>query len=305
MRFFVLGDVSVDLIYFLERIPEPGEELPARSALMKPGGAGGTLAAQLASLGNKAFLASRVGVDPLRDLALSQVQKAGVDLSYVQQDPEHTTASILILLTPASERAMVSAGGATRYLDAAEFKPKMLESIDAVVISAYAFVGGMQRQYAINVLSTARKLGLPVFIDLGSGAVRAAGKELLELSRGVAYLLMNQLELQAITGANSISQGVSRLREWELETVVIKVGAQGSMVITPQRQELIEPYPLDEVADTTGAGDAFTAAFAHAVMEGKDPIAAARIANLAGSLASTAIGAQGRLVTLADLAKVV
>ncbi|RTH19388.1 sugar kinase, partial [Thermus scotoductus] len=39
MRFFVLGDVSVDLLFFVERIPEPGEELPARRALMKPGGA--------------------------------------------------------------------------------------------------------------------------------------------------------------------------------------------------------------------------------------------------------------------------
>ncbi len=32
MRFFVVGDVSVDLLFFVERIPEPGEELPARSA---------------------------------------------------------------------------------------------------------------------------------------------------------------------------------------------------------------------------------------------------------------------------------
>jgi len=268
---------------------------------MKPGGAGGTLAAHLASLGNKVYLASRVGDDPFRSVALSQLEKVKVDLKYLQTDPEQTTSSILILLIPGGERSMVSAGGASRYLDAAEFKPRMLDSIDAVVFSAYAFVGGPQRQYAINVLDAARKREIPIFADLGTGAVRAAGKELLDILRGVPYLLMNQVELLALTGATSISYGVNVLKTWGLETVVVKVGAMGSIVITPTRQELIEPYPLEEVVDTTGSGDAFTATFAHAIMQGKDPFTAARLGNLAGSLAATAIGGQGRLITEEDL----
>lgn len=301
MRFFVVGDVSVDLIFFLERIPEPGEEIPARRALMKPGGAGGTLAAHLASLGNKVYLASRVGDDPFRSVALSQLEKVKVDLKYLQTDPEQTTSSILILLIPGGERSMISAGGASRYLDAAEFKPRMLDQVDAVVFSAYAFVGGPQRQYAINALDAARKRELPIFVDLGTGAVRAAGKELLDILRGLPYLLMNQVELQALTGTSSISGGVSALKNWGLEAVVVKVGAMGSIVVTPSRQELIEPYPLEEVVDTTGSGDAFTATFAHAILQGKDPFTAARLGNLAGSLAATAIGGQGRLITQEDL----
>lgn len=301
MRFFVVGDVSVDLIYFLERIPEPGEEVPAQRALMKPGGAGGTLAAHLASLGHKAFLASRVGDDPFRSVALSQLEKAGVDLKYLQVDPEQTTSSILILLVPGGERSMISAGGASRFLDVAEFKARMFDQIDGVVFSAYAFVGGPQRQYAINALDAARKRELPIFADLGTGAVRAAGKELLDILRGVPYLLMNQVELLALTGTSSISEGVNELKGWGLETVIVKVGAQGSIVITPTRQELVEPYPLEEVVDTTGSGDAFTATFAHAILQGKDPFVAARLGNLAGSLAATAIGGQGRLITEKDL----
>jgi ribokinase len=196
---------------------------------------------------------------------------------------------------------MISAGGASRYLDAAEFKPKMLDQVDAVVFSAYGFVGGPQRQYAINALDAARKRELPIFVDLGTGAVRAAGKELLGILRGVPYLLMNQVELLALTDTSSISDGVAALKDWGLETVVVKVGAMGSIVITPTRQELIEPYPLEEVVDTTGSGDAFTATFAHAILQGKDPFVAARLGNLAGSLAATAIGGQGRLITEEDL----
>jgi ribokinase len=268
---------------------------------MKPGGAGGTLAAHLASLGNKVYLASRVGDDPFRSVALSQLEQAGVDLKYLQVDPEQTTSSILILLVPGGERSMISAGGASRFLDVAEFKARMFDQVDGAVFSAYAFVGGPQRQYAINALDAARKRELPIFADLGTGAVRAAGRELLNLLRGVSYLLMNQVELLALTGSASISDGVSALKGWGLETVIVKVGALGSIVITPTRQELVEPYPLEEVVDTTGSGDAFTATFAHAILQGKDPFVAARLGNLAGSLAATAIGGQGRLITEKDL----
>ncbi|AEG32860.1 PfkB domain protein [Thermus thermophilus SG0.5JP17-16] len=301
MRFFVLGDVSVDLLFFLERIPEPGEEVPSRRALMKPGGAGGTLAAQLASLGHRVFLAGRVGKDPFAELALSRVREAGVDLRYLQEDLEHTTSSVLILVVPGGERAMVSAEGASRYLDPALFKPRFLDQVDAVVLSAYALVGGPSRSYAAEVLEAARRRELPVFADLGAGAVRAAGKELLKHLRGVSWLLMNERELKTLTGASSISQGVARLRQEGFQRLAVKVGAMGSIVVTPEGEELLEPFPIEDIVDSTGAGDAYTAAFAHAILEGKSPVEAGRLANLAGALAATAIGAQGRLVTLEDL----
>ncbi|WP_243030090.1 carbohydrate kinase family protein [Thermus altitudinis] len=301
MRFFVVGDVSVDLLFFVERIPEPGEEVPSRRALMKPGGAGATLAVQLASLGHRVYLAGRVGQDPFAELALSRVREAGVDLRHLQEDPDHTTSSVLILLVPGGERAMVSAEGASRYLDPSLFKPRFLDQADAVVLSAYALVGGPSRSYAVEVLEAARKREMPIFADLGTGAVRVAGKELLRYLRGVSWLLMNQTELLALTQASSLSEGVARLREEGFHHLAIKVGALGSIVVTPEGEELIEPFPVEDIVDSTGAGDAYTAAFAHAILSGKSPLEAGRLANLAGALAATAIGAQGRLIRLEDL----
>ncbi|RTH34458.1 carbohydrate kinase family protein [Thermus scotoductus] len=301
MRFFVLGDVSVDLLFFVERIPEPGEELPARRALMKPGRWGWSLAAQLASLGHRVYLAGRVGQDPFAELALSRVREVGVDLRYLQEDPEHTTSSVLILVVPGGERAMVSAEGASRYLDPALFKPRFLDQADAVVLSAYALVGGPSRSYAAEVLEAARRREMPVFADLGTGAVRAAGRELLRHLRGVDWLLMNQAELLALTGASSLSGGIARLREEGFRHLAIKVGAMGSILVTPEGEELLEPYPVEDIVDSTGAGDAYTAAFAHALLSGRSPLEAGRLANLAGALAATGLGAQGRLLRLEDL----
>mgnify|MGYP005852627817 FL=1 len=301
MRFFVLGDVSVDLLYFLDRIPEPGEEIPAHRALLKPGGAGATLAAQLASLGHRVYLAGRVGEDAFRPIALSTLEGLGVDLRHLQLDPEHPTSTVLILLVPGGKRAMVSAEGASRYLDPAGFKPRYLDQMDALVLSAYALVGGPQRAYAALALEAARKQGLSIFADLGTGAVRAAGRELLKHLHGVGWLLMNQGELLALTGASSLSEGVEALRREGFTHLVIKVGAMGSILVTPEGEELVEPYPVEEAVDSTGAGDAYTAAFAHAILSGKGPLEAARMANKAGALATTEVGAQGKLLRLEEL----
>ncbi|WP_253730134.1 carbohydrate kinase family protein [Thermus scotoductus] len=259
------------------------------------------LAAQLASLGHRVYLAGRVGQDPFAELALSRVREVGVDLRYLQEDPEHTTSSVLILVVPGGERAMVSAEGASRYLDPALFKPRFLDQADAVVLSAYALVGGPSRSYAAEVLEAARRREMPVFADLGTGAVRAAGRELLRHLRGVDWLLMNQAELLALTGASSLSGGIARLREEGFRHLAIKVGAMGSILVTPEGEELLEPYPVEDIVDSTGAGDAYTAAFAHALLSGRSPLEAGRLANLAGALAATGLGAQGRLLRLEDL----
>ncbi|MGQ9692855.1 MAG: carbohydrate kinase family protein [Thermaceae bacterium] len=301
MRFFVIGDVSVDLLYFVDRTPEPGEEIPSRRALMKPGGSGGSLAAQLASLGHRVYLAARVGMDAFRPIALSVLERVGVDLKHLQGDPEHPTSTVLIFLMPGKERAMVSAEGASRYLDPGGFKGRYLDQVDALVLSAYALVGGPSRAYAAEALEAARRRGLPIFADLGMGAVRSAGKELLRHLKGVDWLLMNQGELLALTKTSSLSEGVEALRREGFFQLVIKVGAMGSILVTPKGEELLEPCPVEETVDSTGAGDAYTAAFAHAVLSGKPPLEAARLANRAGALATTEVGAQGRLVRLEDL----
>ncbi len=301
MKFFVIGDVTVDHIHFLERIPSAGEDAtPIRSALL-PGGAGGTLAYYAARLGHEVTLAARVGDDPFRTVALQNLIRDEVNLSALQTDPELMTSTITILVTPSAERTMISATGANRHLDAAELTTKAIERSDGLIVSAYALISGGQRDYTVQAMEIAKKAGVPIFIDLGTGAVNAAGTKLLEMVKSADYLLMNQLELFRITGRDSISEALDGLNAQGLKTVVIKVGALGAILWTPTLSELLEGYEIEGVADTTGAGDGFTAAFAHAVLSGYDLSRAVRYANVAGALVATSIGAQGSQMTHADI----
>lgn len=301
MKFYVIGDVTVDHLYFLNKLPTAGEDVaPTRSTLL-PGGAGGTIAYYLARLGHEVTLAARVGDDPFKDLALKGLREAKVNLSAIQEDPNINTSTITIMVTPDAERAMISSGGANRNLDAVELKKKDLESADGLVVSAYSLIGGAQREFAVKAIDTAQKAQIPVFIDLGTGAVNTAGTKLIETVKTADYLLMNQLELLRITDATSISDALEGLHQRGVNTVIVKVGAMGSIVWTPTETELLEGYVIDGVVDSTGAGDAFTAAFASAILRGDDIKHAARYANVAGALVATSVGAQSSALTHEDI----
>lgn len=300
-HFLVVGDAAVDQMYFVSDFPDPGSEVPALRAVMEPGGSGGTVATVLARLGNPTRIATRVGTGPFSNLALRNLREAGVDTRLVQQDDRLQTNSITLIITPDAQRTMISAAGASRNLDAAELAESDVAECDALVMSAYSLVGGRQKEYALQALAYARKNRLTTFLDLGTGAVNALEERLIPLVRGVDYLLMNEHELYLLTGRSSISEAVHDLRESGIDQLIVKVGEMGSIVITPELNELVEAHDVDGVVDSTGAGDYYTAAFAHAVMADFDLISAARLGNVAGALNTTRVGAQNMLLDDATL----
>lgn len=305
MKFYVIGDVTVDHLYHLNHIPAPGEEVSPIRSTMQPGGAGGTMSVTLARLGHEVSLAASVGSDPFAEVALKYVRESGVNTGPIQVIEDLLTSTITVMQTPDGKRAMISSGDANRQLDAAKLKKKDIEGSDGLLVSAYSLIGGPQREYAIKAISTAKKAGVPVLIDLGTGAVNAAGVKLLDTVLSADYLLLNRHELQTITETDNISDALFGLKDRGAGCVIVKVGAHGSIIWTPQETDLVESVPLgDEVVDSTGAGDTFSAVFAHAILSGKPLKQAAKMANLAGALAATAVGAQRKAITETDLESV-
>jgi ribokinase len=297
----VIGDATVDQMYFVKALPERGGEVSATHAVMEPGGAGATMATALARLGHRVSIATRVGTGPFSTLALKYLRECGVDLSLVQSDPQRQTSSVTILITPEGQRTMISAAGASRELDAASLGTATLAGRDALIVSAYSLISGPQRTYALRALKLARELGVRIFFDMGTGAVNALQEGLMPLLEGAEVVLMNERELFTLTGESSISDAVADLRERGIDRVVVKVGEMGSIVVTPELDELIEAYEVEPVVDTTGAGDVYTAAFVGALLNGEDLLRAAWLANIAGALTTREIGAQRVALDAASL----
>ncbi|MEZ4606238.1 MAG: carbohydrate kinase family protein [Deinococcales bacterium] len=300
-QFIVIGDATVDQMYFVEEFPELGGEAIAQRSSMEPGGAGGTIAIALTSLGHQVRISTRVGKGPFADLALRNLRQAKVDLSLVQYDDELQTSSVTLIISGEGQRTMLSSAGASRQLDASQLKADDIKSCDALVLSAYSLISGKQRDYAIQAFNHAREGRLTTFMDMGSGAVDLIKGNMFENIKGLDFLLMNEHELFRLTNEDNISSAVKVLNHEGIEGMIIKLGAFGSMVVTPQFQELVEAFHIDEVVDTTGAGDYYTAAFAHGIMKGYDVLYAARLGNVAGALNATKVGAQSYPIDAAKL----
>ena len=73
---------------------------------------------------------------------------------------------------------------------------------------------------------------------------------------------------------------------------VITIGPEGCLIVTPDAVEQVPAIPVNQVIDTTGAGDAFTAALTVALVSGMEPQAALEQACVVGALATTKMGAQ-------------
>jgi ribokinase len=300
-KFFVVGDATVDLMYFVTDLPVAGGEVTVTRSVIEPGGAGGTIATVLARLGHDVTIATRLGQGPFAEIALSNMLKAGVLTKAIQRDPDLPTGNVIIFITPDAQRTMISSPGASRQLDAALLNPADIASSDALIMSAYSLIGGRQREYAVKALDIARRAGITTFIDMGSGAVNALRDRLISVVTNVDYLLMNQHELYTLTGESSISEAVNGLATHGINRVIVKVGEMGSIVITPELTELIEGMEVDEVINSAGAGDYYTAAFAHGIMIGHDIHHAARLGNIAGALNVTRVGAQSARFTTEEL----
>lgn len=304
MKFFVIGDVTVDHLYHLDHFPVAGTEtIPERSS-MQPGGSGGTMSVTLARLGHQVTLAARVGDDPFAEYALSRIKESGVAEGALQHDAEYLTSTITVMQLPSGERTMISDGSTNRRLDPSKLKKRDVDSADAVVISAYSLTEGPQRDYTLKALDYAQKSKKqpPIFIDLGSGSVNKVGMGLIKDILRADYLTLNQGELLALTETGSLSEGLAKLGSAGAKRVVVKVGKMGSVVWTPEETDLVDAWRPDKpIVDATGAGDTFTAAFAHAIMGDLDLHTAARAANVAGALAATAVGAQSCEITATDL----
>lgn len=85
--------------------------------------------------------------------------------------------------------------------------------------------------------------------------------------------------------------------------VALKLGSEGSLIATRQRQVRIRPYKVEAV-DATGAGDTFDGAFLTRLLAGDDPETAARYANVAAALSTTGYGAVTPMPHKADVLSV-
>jgi ribokinase len=262
----VVGSVNLDIVARVKQFPEPGETLTDAVVSRYPGGKGGNQALAAHRLGAKVHMIACLGDDPAADEALATLANEGVNLDRCLRIDGMSTGLAIILVSGEGENQIVVAPGAN-----AGFKPELLNipGTDAVIAQLEVPME--------TVLKAARDT--PGLFCLNAAPAKEVPPAVLDRTD---LLVVNEIEARSI-GRNL--EGYSGL-------LATTYGSRGA-VLSRKGIEIARAVPPEvKVVDTTGAGDAFTAALTVSLASGMPPDAAIDMACQCGALATTIAGAQ-------------
>jgi sugar/nucleoside kinase (ribokinase family) len=131
----------------------------------------------------------------------------------------------------------------------------------AYLDSQLVFLANIQPELQLEVLDQVPAARLTV-LDTMELWINTARAQLTEVIKRSDVLLMSEEEVRQYTGLSSIFAGVRQLFTLGLKYVIVKLGSYGALLFGADGTYFSAPsYPLEEVADPTGAGDAFAGGF--------------------------------------------
>ncbi|MFK4110649.1 ribokinase [Streptomyces sp. NPDC002176] len=289
----VVGSANADLVVGVERRPGAGETVLGGDLAVHPGGKGANQAVAAARLGARTALLARVGDDGHGRLLLDSLRSAGVDTSAVLTGGAPTGVA-LITVDPSGDNSIVVSPGANARLTEGDVRADVLGA--ARVVSA-------QLEIPLETVAAVVR-GLPegTRFVLNPSPPRPLPAEVLA---ACDPLVVNEHEARVLLGdaetGDDPADWARRLLALGPRSVVVTLGAKGALVCDASGARAVPSVAVAAV-DTTGAGDAFTAALAWRLGAGAELAEAAAFAARVGAAAVTRRGAQESYPTAAEVA---
>jgi ribokinase len=251
-RVAIVGSYGVGLTVELDRVPDAGETVIGRTFRRDHGGKGSNQAVGCARLGAHVDFLTAIGDDSFGHDAIALWQAEGVHAEAVVTSAATMCAPIFV--EPSGENRIVVVPGALAELSRAHVDAfaDRIAAADVCVVQLEIPV-----DTALYALEVARRAGVRTILNPAPAPVEPISPE-------VDYLTPNETEATSVRDARGV--------------LVLTLGEQGAQL----GEERVPAFPAASV-DSTGAGDAFTAAFAVALAEGLSDLDAVRWGCAAGA----------------------
>ncbi len=264
----VIGNMNVDLIALFEDLPGIDEGRETSQWKVLPGGSGSNFSVAARTLGVDVNLYTALGTGHFSRAIKEELERLGVKIIGIRKEGEQ---SLIFIASTPKGKVMYSLKGASHML-----KPEDLPNeLDGDIVH----IASKPPSFALKYAGKQR-----VSFSPGPHVFETPLEEIIEAMKRSNLVFLNEAEARHL-GMYPRPIAMSS------EVLVVTLGEKGSVVFLSNGESYyIQPYHIEVVVDTTGAGDVYAAAFVTEYLRTGDPIRAARVASVAGAMAVTVMG---------------
>jgi len=310
----VVGAINVDLVVAATRLPRAGETVVGRRLERYGGGKGANAAVAAARAGATVRLIGAVGADDTGISTVDELRALGIDVSGIAVLPGEATGVALIVVDPLGENQIAVGAGANLAVTAKQVSlalSEVLARTGCVLVSTE-----IPEESIVAAVEAATSAGVPCLLN-PAPVVPAV----LRLLRAGPLLTPNATELNSLVAVLddtvpdahasrndffddlvAVTERAQRLAGMSRAPVVVTMGAQGALVVSPGCHPEHFPAPPAVVRDTTGAGDTFNGVLAARLAAGDSLEVAVRSAIVAASISVAQVGARAGMPSAALIA---
>jgi ribokinase len=284
-RIATIGDVNVDLIARIDKMPELGKQVITKEFQTHGGGCSANFSLSCARLGMDIQLFGKVGDDVFGTYVLVELEDNKVDTTNVLLTDIKTGVTVAIV--QGIERSFITFRGSNATYSLNDIDITKIHA-DIVHLPSYFLMDGLKYDY-VKLIDLLHGAKIPVSFDTGwdpRGFTRETVEPLFEILPRTDVFLPNLDEARSILGLDPKTgpeRAAEILLDMGIKVVAIKMGKDGCWVADRDSIEYVPSFNV-KVVDTTGAGDNFNAGFVSAHISGRPPKECAIIGSATAAL---------------------
>lgn len=289
-----LGQFTADVVVRpVSSLPEKGKAILVDNISLHNGGCACNTAVALGKLGIDTAVVGKVGCDTFGDFLIKVMDDVNLNTSSIIRDCSVNTSATTVLVNPDGERSFLHYYGGNAKMSENDVNYDIIKTAKILHVAAAFLVPGLDGKPMARVLERAQQMGARTSLDTAWDA-EGRWMQLLEpCLRHVDMFIPSIEEAQILSGKKHAPEIAQMFLDYGINTVVLKLGAEGCYFKTPEDEFSVPAFKVEKVVDTLGAGDCFVAGFLAATVNGWDLRKTCRFANAVGAACVSAKGTSG------------
>lgn len=289
-----IGNINMDWICTVPKLPVPDEKINIKELNVYPGGAASNVAVSLARLGSEVVLFGHVGNDTEGHEALRALREEKVDTSRVILEQRLATGFVIVLVGEKGQSMKLRYRGANTALSPKDITPNLFKDIKLVYLASITL------PLAQKVALLCEELGIRLSLDVCGELLKQPSKAIQKLLCNFSLVFMNEVVFEQTYNKPPSKNNIQAELDGRMEVLNVTLGVKGAITATPD-EIFHTPSFRVKVVDTTGAGDAYAAGFMHYSLQRLPLREVVKRANACAAMQITQPGARAGLPTAPEV----